>query len=52
MSEKNSTEVNFCENAANSGANPASTRVQTQPAKKEPSAETASAGPARPWRAI
>ena len=52
INEKYSTDVNFWENAARIGANPVMTKVPTQPAKKEPSAETASAGPARPCRAI
>ena len=34
------------------GANAAMMMVPTQPAKKDPSPATASAAPARPWRAI
>ena len=38
--------------SARGGAKAAITRVAKVPAKNEPSAATASAGPARPWRAI
>ena len=52
ISEKYSAGPNFSATSASGGANIAKATVPTQPAKKEPIAEVASAGPARPWRAI
>ena len=52
MSEKYSAGPNFSATSASGGAATAMISVATQPAKNEPSAATASAGPARPWRAI
>ena len=52
ISEKYSAGPNFSATSASGGANIATTSVETQPAKNEPIAAVASAGPARPWRAI
>ena len=52
ISEKYSAGPNFSATSASGGANMATIRVETQPAKNEPSAAVASAGPARPRRAI
>ena len=52
MSEKYSGAPNDWPTTASGGANAAISPVLTQPAKNEPSAATASAVPARPWRAI
>ena len=52
MSEKYSGEPNFRAIPASAGPNAAMIIVQTVPAKNEPIAAIASAGPARPWRAI
>ena len=52
ISEKYSEGPNFSATSASGGANIATTTVATQPAKNEPIAAVASAGPARPWRAI
>ena len=52
ISEKYSAGPNFSATSASGGANIATTTVATQPAKNEPIAAVASAGPARPWRAI
>ncbi len=51
-SEKYSAAPNFKAMRASGGAAMASTSVATEPAKKEPSAAVASAGPALPLRAI
>ena len=50
--EKYSAGPNLSATSASGGANIATIRVATQPAKNEPSAATVSAGPARPRRAI
>ncbi len=52
ISEKYSDGPNLSATSASGGAASAMINVDTQPAKNEPSAATASAGPARPWRAI
>jgi len=52
ISEKYSAGPNWNAISASGGANIASTSVLTVPAKKEPSAATVSAGPARPCRAM
>ncbi|MDF3010188.1 MAG: hypothetical protein K0S03_984 [Burkholderiales bacterium] len=52
MSEKYSEGPNLSASSASGGAMVAMMSVATQPAKKEPRAATASAGPARPCRAI
>ena len=51
-SEKNSGEPNVSATAASGGANRTMTIVPTVPAKNEPMAAVASAGPARPFFAI
>ena len=51
-SEKYSAGPNSRATAVKGGANSTSTRVATEPAKNEPRAAAASAGPARPCRAI
>ena len=51
-SEKYSAGPNFNATRASGGAATASTTVATVPAMKDPIAAAASAGPARPWRAI
>ena len=52
MSEKYSAGPNLKASSVSGGANAAMTSVATVPAKKEPRPAVASAGPARPWRAI
>ena len=52
MSEKYSGAPNDWPTSASGGAKVAINSVDTQPAKNEPSAATASAAPARPCRAI
>jgi hypothetical protein len=52
ISEKYSAGPNFSAIPARGGANMATTTVETQPAKNDPMAAAASAGPALPWRAI
>jgi hypothetical protein len=52
ISEKYSGGPNSSATSASAGAAVASTSVATEPAKNEPSAAAASAGPARPCRAI
>ncbi len=52
ISEKYSTEVNLVVSNASAGASAATNSVPTQPAKNDPIAAIASAGPARPCRAI
>ena len=52
ISEKYSDGPNFSATSASGGAATAMISVATQPAKNEPSAAMASAGPARPCRAI
>ena len=52
ISEKYSAGPNLSATSASGGAATAMTSVATQPAKNEPTAAVASAGPARPWRAI
>jgi len=52
MSEKYSDGPNFNATSASGGAATAMSRVATHPAKNEPIAAMASAGPARPCRAI
>ena len=52
ISEKYSGAPNDWPTLASGGAKVAISAVLTQPAKNEPSAATASAAPARPWRAI
>jgi hypothetical protein len=52
ISEKYSAGPNLRATSASGGANMATISVETQPAKKDASAAVASAGPARPWRAI
>ena len=52
ISEKYSAGPNLKASSVSGGANAAMTIVPTQPAKKEPRPAAASAGPARPWRAI
>ena len=52
ISEKYSGEPNFSANSASGGPNKAISSVPTVPAKNEPMAAIASAGPARPCRAI
>ena len=52
ISEKYSAGPNLSATSASGGAATAMIRVATQPAKNEPTAAVASAGPARPWRAI
>ena len=51
-SEKYSEGPNLSATSASGGAATAMISVATQPAKNEPIAAMASAGPARPWRAI
>ncbi len=50
--EKYSAAPNCCARMVSGGANIAISTVATEPAKNEPIAAIASAGPARPWRAI
>ncbi len=52
ISEKYSAGPNLNATSVNGAANAARIRVPTQPAKNEPRPAAASAGPARPWRAI
>ena len=52
ISEKYSAGPNLKATSVSGTAKAASTRVPTQPAKKEPRPAAASAGPALPWRAI
>ena len=52
ISEKYSGAPNLRATSASGGPNSAMIRVHTVPAKNEPIAAIASAGPARPWRAI
>ena len=52
ISEKYSGAPNFSATSASGGPASAISRVPTVPAKNEPMAAMASAGPARPWRAI
>jgi hypothetical protein len=52
ISEKYSDGPNFSATSASGGAATAMISVATVPAKNEPMAAVASAGPARPWRAI
>ena len=52
MSEKYSAGPNLKASSVSGGAKPAITSVATVPAKNEPSPAAASAGPARPMRAI
>ena len=52
ISEKYSAAPNLSAIAVSGGAKSATRQVATVPAKKEPSAATASAVPARPRRAI
>ena len=52
ISEKYSAGPNWSATSASGGAAVAMISVATHPAKNEPSAATASAGPARPRRAI
>ena len=52
ISEKRSAGPNLKASSASGGANVARIKVATQPAKNEPSPAIASAGPARPCRAI
>ena len=52
ISEKYSAGPNLSATSASGGANSAMSTVATVPAKNEPMAAIASAGPARPWRAI
>ena len=52
ISEKYSGEPNLSAISASGGPNSAINRVPTVPAKKEPTAAMARAGPARPCRAI
>ena len=52
ISEKYSGAPNDWPTLASGGAKVAISAVETQPAKNDPSAATASAAPARPWRAI
>ena len=52
MSEKYSGAPKDWPTRASGGAQAAISAVLTQPAKNDPSAATASAAPARPWRAI
>ncbi len=52
ISEKYSAGPNFSATSASGGANAATTSVAKVPAMNEPIAATASAVPARPWRAI
>jgi hypothetical protein len=52
ISEKYSAGPNLSATSASGGAATAMSSVATQPAKNEPMAQVASAGPARPWRAI
>ncbi|MNC85452.1 hypothetical protein D3C83_10510 [compost metagenome] len=52
ISEKYSGAPNFNAISASGGPNSAISMVHTVPAKNEPIAAIASAGPARPWRAI
>ena len=52
ISEKYSGAPNLSANSASGGPNSAISRVPTVPAKNEPMAAIASAGPARPCRAI
>ena len=52
ISEKYSGAPKFSAARASGGAASARTKVATVPAKNEPRAAVASAGPARPWRAI
>ena len=52
ISEKYSAGPKLSATSVRGGANAASTRVPTQPAKNEPRPAAASAGPARPFFAI
>ena len=52
ISEKYSGAPNLRASSASGGPKSAMISVHTVPAKKEPTAAMASAGPARPWRAI
>ncbi len=52
ISEKYSGAANSSATSASGGPNSAISSVPTVPAKNEPIAAMASAGPARPWRAI
>ena len=52
MSEKYSGAPNFKATSASGGAKRAMTKVATVPAKKEPMAAVARAGPALPFSAI
>ena len=52
ISEKYSAGPNLNASSVSGGAKAAMMTVPTQPAKNEPIAATASAAPARPWRAI
>ena len=52
ISEKYSGEPNLSAISASGGPASAISSVPTVPAKNEPMAAIASAGPARPWRAI
>ncbi len=52
ISEKYSGAANCSATSASGGPNSAISSVPTVPAKNEPMAAMASAGPARPWRAI
>jgi len=52
IKEKYSGAPNDWPTLASGGANSAISKVDTQPAKNEPSAATAKAAPARPCRAI
>ena len=52
ISEKYSAGPNLNASSVSGGAKAAMTIVPTQPAKNDPSPATASAAPARPWRAI
>ena len=52
ISEKYSAGPNLKATSVNGTANAASTKVPTQPAKKDPRPAAARAGPARPCRAI
>jgi hypothetical protein len=52
ISEKYSAGPNLSATSASGGAATAMISVATQPAKNEPTAAVARAGPARPWRAI
>jgi len=52
ISEKYSAGPNIRAMLVNGAPSAATSTVETQPAKNEPMAAMASAGPARPWRAI